>query len=50
MEPQRAAARYFVTSMGRYVRLNVSTSGIKIIDRDGIEAVVGRLRARGITL
>jgi large subunit ribosomal protein L28 len=39
--------RYFVTSEGRHVRLNVSTTGIKIIDRDGIDAVVARLRAQG---
>ncbi|MFS0468085.1 50S ribosomal protein L28, partial [Corynebacterium striatum] len=26
---------------------NVSTKGIKIIDRDGIESVVAKIRARG---
>lgn len=38
---------YFVPSLGRRVALNLSTKGIKIVDRDGIESVVARLRARG---
>lgn len=39
--------RYFLPGEGRHVRLRVSAKGIKIIDRDGIEAVVARLRAAG---
>lgn len=39
--------RYFLPSEGRHVRLRVSAKGIKIIDRDGIEAVVRRIRAQG---
>ncbi|MCH7233129.1 50S ribosomal protein L28 [Glycomyces sp. L485] len=39
--------RYFLPGEGRHVRLRVSTKGIKIIDRDGIEAVVQRLRKEG---
>lgn len=39
--------RYWLPSEGRHIRLNVSTTGIKIIDRDGIEAVVARIRAQG---
>jgi large subunit ribosomal protein L28 len=35
---------------GRTVRLRVSTKGIKIIDRDSIDAVVARLRAKGMRL
>ncbi len=38
---------FFVPSEGRRVSLTVSTKGIKTIDRDGIEAVVARIRARG---
>lgn len=38
---------YFLPSEGRRVTLTVSTKGIKTIDRDGIEAVVSRIRARG---
>ncbi|SDK70774.1 large subunit ribosomal protein L28 [Glycomyces sambucus] len=39
--------RYYLASEGRYVRLRLSTKGIKIVDRDGVEAVVARVRARG---
>jgi large subunit ribosomal protein L28 len=35
---------------GTTVRLNVSTTGLKIIDRDGIDSVVARLRAKGVKL
>ncbi|MEV1134315.1 50S ribosomal protein L28 [Rhodococcus coprophilus] len=38
---------YFVPSERRRVTLTVSAKGIKTIDRDGIDAVVARLRARG---
>lgn len=39
--------RYYLPSEGRHVRLRLSTKGIKVIDRDGIESVVARLRAEG---
>ncbi|MEV4350315.1 50S ribosomal protein L28 [Actinoplanes sp. NPDC049596] len=48
--PNVQRRRYFVPSEGRHVRLNVSATGIKVIDRDGIEAVIARLRARGVKL
>jgi large subunit ribosomal protein L28 len=35
---------YYVASEGRRVRLRVSAKGIKVIDRDGLDAVVARLR------
>lgn len=38
---------YYVPSEGRRVRLRVSAKGIKVIDRDGIDAVVARLRRDG---
>lgn len=38
---------YWVPSERRRVRLRVSTEGIKIIDRDGIDAVIARRRAAG---
>ncbi len=38
---------YYVPSLGRRVTLTVSAKGIKTIDRDGIDAVVTRLRADG---
>jgi large subunit ribosomal protein L28 len=38
---------YYLPSEGRRIRLRVSAKGIKVIDRDGIEAVVARLRRDG---
>lgn len=38
---------YYLPSEGRRIRLRVSAKGIKVIDRDGIEAVVARLRRSG---
>jgi len=35
------------TYYGRRIRLRVSAKGIKVIDRDGIEAVAARLRREG---
>lgn len=45
--PNVQRRRYFLPSEGRTITLTVSTKGIKIIDRDGIEAVVAKIRARG---
>ncbi|MEU6249692.1 50S ribosomal protein L28 [Glycomyces sp. NPDC047010] len=39
--------RYYLPSEGRQVRLHLSAKGIKIVDRDGIEAVVHRIRNQG---
>ena len=47
--PKSQRRRYFVPSEGRSITLRVSTKGIKTIDRDGIDAVVARMRARGET-
>ncbi|MGN2635876.1 50S ribosomal protein L28 [Nocardia takedensis] len=38
---------YYLPSENRRVTLTLSTKGIKTIDRDGIEAVIARIRARG---
>ncbi len=38
---------YRLPSEGRDIRLRVSAKGIKVIDPDGIEAVVARLRKAG---
>lgn len=45
--PNIQRRRYYLPSEDRYVTLSVSTKGIKTIDRDGIEAVVARLRTQG---
>ncbi|WP_432544131.1 50S ribosomal protein L28 [Kineococcus sp. SYSU DK002] len=46
-DPNLQRKKYFVPSLGRTVTLTVSARGIKTIDRQGIESVVARIRARG---
>lgn len=46
-EPNLQSHRFFLPSENRYVRLKVSTRGIKTIDKNGIEAVVAEMRKRG---
>ncbi len=36
-----------MATLGRKVTLDVSAKGLKVIDRDGIDAVAARLLARG---
>ena len=45
--PNVQRRRYYLPSEGRTITLNVSTKGMKIIDRGGIESVVAKIRARG---
>jgi len=44
--PNIQAKTYYLPSQDRRIKLRVSAKGIKVIDRDGIEAVVARLRSR----
>jgi large subunit ribosomal protein L28 len=46
-DPNIQNKTYFLPSEHRRIRLRLSAKGIKVIDRDGIEAVVARLRAEG---
>ncbi len=39
--------RFWVESEKRFVRLRVSTKGMRIIDKKGIDAVLTEIRARG---
>jgi large subunit ribosomal protein L28 len=45
--PNIQTKTYYLPSEGRRITLRVSTKGIKVIDRDSIEAVVTRLRGSG---
>jgi large subunit ribosomal protein L28 len=45
--PNLQVRRFWVPTEGRYVRLKVSTKGIRIIDKLGIQSVLDTLRARG---
>lgn len=49
-DPNIQSKKYFVPSLGRTVKLKVSSQGIKIIDKRGIDAVVSELLQRGIKL
>jgi large subunit ribosomal protein L28 len=46
-EPNLQRRRYWLASENRWIRLRVSTKGMKVIDRRGIESVVAELRAKG---
>ncbi|MGA9851551.1 MAG: 50S ribosomal protein L28 [Gammaproteobacteria bacterium] len=45
--PNLHAHRFWLDSEKRFVRLRVSSKGLRIIDKLGIEQVVADLRARG---
>ena len=40
--------RFWVESEKRFVRLRVSTKGMRVIDKRGIDTVLAELRARGV--
>lgn len=46
--PNLQTHRFWVESENRWVKLRLSTSGIRIIDKRGIDAVLKDLRAKGI--
>ena len=39
--------RYWLESEKRWVRLRLTTRGMRLIDKKGIDAVISELRARG---
>jgi len=45
--PNLHSHRFWVEGEKRFVKLRVSTKGMRIIDKKGIEAVLTDLRARG---
>ncbi|QUX28096.1 50S ribosomal protein L28 [Nocardiopsis akebiae] len=46
-DPNIQTKKYWLPGEGRYVKLRVSTRGMKVIDARGIERVVAQIRARG---
>lgn len=48
--PNIQSKTYFLPSENRRVKLRVSAKGIKVIDRDGIDAVVARLRRQNVKI
>lgn len=45
--PNLQNRRFWVESENRWVRMRVSTAGVRIIDKLGIDAVLADMRARG---
>jgi large subunit ribosomal protein L28 len=45
--PNLQSRRIWVESENRWVRLRVSNAGLRLIDKNGIDAVLADLRARG---
>ena len=45
--PNLHSHRFWVESEGRWVRLRVSSKGMRIIDKHGIDKVIADMRARG---
>lgn len=46
-EPNLHTHRFWLESEKRFVSLRVSSQGMRIIDKKGVEAVINDLRARG---
>jgi large subunit ribosomal protein L28 len=44
--PNLQSRRFWIESESRWVRLRVSTKGLRIIDKDGIESVLADIKAR----
>jgi len=42
--------RFWVESENRWVRLRVSTKGLRTIDKKGIDAVLKAMRSRGVQI
>jgi large subunit ribosomal protein L28 len=45
--PNLHTHRFWVESENRFVRLKISTKGLRLIDKKGIDHVLTELRARG---
>ena len=46
--PNLHSHRFWVESEQRYVRLRLSTKGMRIIDKKGIDTVLSEIRSRGV--
>lgn len=46
--PNLQTHRFWVESEKRFVKLRVSTKGMRIIDKKGIDSVLSDLRAKGV--
>lgn len=47
-EPNLHTHRFWVETEKRFVKIRLSTKGLRIIDKNGIDKVLAGMRARGI--
>ena len=47
--PNLHSHKFWIESENRWVKLRLSTKGMRIIDKNGIDAVIADMRKRGIT-
>jgi large subunit ribosomal protein L28 len=45
--PNLQSRRFWIESENRFIRLRLTTAGIRLIDKNGIDAVLADLRANG---
>ena len=45
--PNLQSRRFWVETEQRWIKLRVSTSGLRVIDKKGIDTVLANMRARG---
>lgn len=45
--PNLHRRKFWVESENRWVRLRISSAGLRVIDKKGIDKVLGEIRARG---
>jgi large subunit ribosomal protein L28 len=45
--PNLQNRRFWIESENRFIRLRLTTAGIRLIDKNGIDAVLADLRANG---
>jgi len=48
--PNLHTHRFWVESEGRWIKLRLSTKGMRIIDKKGIDTVIAEIRSRGETV
>lgn len=48
--PNLHKRRFWVESEKRWVRLRLSTAGLRLIDKKGIDPILADLRARGVAI
>jgi large subunit ribosomal protein L28 len=46
--PNLHTHRFWVESENRWIKLRVSSKGLRIIDKNGIDAVIADMRKRGV--